>query len=74
MTTEEKKLLPAFLCNIASRVVWLRRAVKEDPVLRKVAARLERYTAPVPFEKELLSGNMDEVNHAVEQMLLNYSI
>lgn len=74
MTTEEKKLLPAFLCNIVSRVVWLRRAVEEDPVLRKVAAHLERYTAPVPFEKELLSGKMEEVNQAVEQMFLQWDI
>lgn len=60
-------LLPAFMCNIASRVVWLRQAIEQDPELKKVAHKLARFTAPMSFEKELLSGKMDQVQKVVDE-------
>jgi hypothetical protein len=59
-------LLPAFMCNIASRVVWLRQAIELDPELKKVAHKLARYTAPMQFEAELLSGKMEQVQKVVD--------
>jgi hypothetical protein len=65
MNTE---LLPAFMCNIASRVVWLRQAIELDPELKKVAHKLARYTAPMQFEAELLSGKMEQVQKVVDKI------
>lgn len=64
----DTKLLPAFMCNIASRVVWLRQAIEQDPELKKVAHKLARFTAPMSFEKELLSGKMDQVQKVVDEI------
>jgi hypothetical protein len=65
---EEEELWPAFMCNIASRVVWLRQTVEEDPELKRVAHKLARYTARMEFETELLSGRMDQVQTVINQI------
>ena len=60
---EAARLAPACVCNVASRVVWLRQIVKEFPL--DIQAKLKRFTDPLPFEKELMSGKMDEVERAI---------
>lgn len=56
------------MCNIASRVVWLRQAIEQDEDLKRVAYKLARYTAPMQFEAELLSGKMDQVQKVVDEI------
>lgn len=64
---ETARLAPACVCNVASRVQWLRRAIKEKPEIftPSVAMALKPFTDPLPFETELLSQNMDRVDAAI---------
>jgi hypothetical protein len=59
-------LLPAFLCNIASRVFWLRQALDKGEIPEEMKGKLARFTASLPFETELLSGKMEQVQRAID--------
>ena len=62
---ETTRLAPACVCNVASRVLWLRAAVKKHPELQAVSHLLKPYIDPLPFEAALLSGNYERVQEAI---------
>lgn len=53
------RMAPALVCNVASRIVWLRKKVLELPPA--IQAQLAPFTAPMPFEAALLSGRMERI-------------
>lgn len=67
---ETARLAPAAVCNIASRVKWLRDLIAKEPELftRAQIERLKPFTARIPFEEELLSSRMDQVDAAIQKL------
>jgi len=63
---EAARLAPNAVCNVASRVVWLRNKLSE--FTPDVQAALALFVAPMPFEKELLSGRMEDVDRAIKEL------
>ncbi len=63
---ENERLYPAFLCNLASRVLWLRQKMEKGEFDEETKRKLKFMTDPLPFEKELLSGKMEQVQSAIE--------
>lgn len=55
-------LAPALVCRVASWIVRLRKLADADPDLN---AKIGYLLGPLPFERELLSGRMDEVERAL---------
>lgn len=74
-TEEACRKAPALVCNVASRVVRLRKKLADlhddNPAMAMNLAQLERFllefTSVLPFEKELLSGDIEQVNSAFER-------
>lgn len=64
--SDSDKLRPNFACNVACRVVWLRQKLKSFPL--DIQRQLAPFTAELPWEKELLSGKMAEVETAIAEI------
>lgn len=64
LMVQKLRYAPACVCNVASRVLWLREIISEFD--RPTQKRLARFVAPLPFELELLSGNMERVDAAIK--------
>ncbi len=72
---EVARKAPAVICAVASRALRLREALakmNEQPHasaitfnLFELGALLRDYTAPLPFESELLSGQLPKVDDAI---------
>jgi hypothetical protein len=72
---EVARKAPAVICAVASRTVRLREALakmKANPHasgitfnLFELSALLSDYVAPLPFESELLSGQLPQVDDAI---------
>lgn len=60
-TEEACRKAPALVCAVASRVLRLREAIRTGKPYR-----IEDVTAPLPFEADLLSGDIGRVNAALE--------
>jgi len=57
---------PALVCNVASRIVWLRKkALSMPPDIR---TQLAPFLAELPFEAKLLSGRIEEVESIADKM------
>lgn len=67
---ETARLAPAAVCNVASRVKWLRDLIAKEPSLftREQQARLAPFIARLPFEEQLLSSRMDQVDEAIRKL------
>jgi hypothetical protein len=63
---EAARLAPACVCNVASRVVWLRKIMHEFD--ERTQARLAPFVSELPFESELLSGRMAAVDAAIKKI------
>lgn len=57
---------PALVCNVASRIVWLRRKAKDLPP--EIQRELAPFLATMPFEAELLSGKIEEIESIAQKM------
>jgi len=57
---------PACVCGLASRMILLRRKVRELPEVSQRA--LNHLLTPLPFEQELLSGKIDQVELAIQKI------
>ena len=65
------RLAPACVCNVASRVIWLREKLHEFD--SSAQAALQPFVAPLPFESELLSGRMQVVDAAIKKIGATYT-
>jgi hypothetical protein len=67
---EIARLAPAAVCNVASRVKWLRDLLAKEPTLftPEQQRRLQPFVARLPFEEELLSSRMDQVDEAIHKL------
>ena len=65
---EAARMAPACVCNVASRVLWLRRKVELGEFDATTAAKLAPFITPLPFEAALLSGKMDLVDMAIKKI------
>lgn len=67
---ETARLAPAAVCNVASRVKWLRNLLTKEPSLftREQQARLAPFVARLPFEEQLLSSRMNQVDEAIQKL------
>lgn len=65
---ETARFAPACVCQVAARVVWLRKLIDsaDSPFNHEARLALRPFIAGLPFEEELLSGNMDKVDAAVK--------
>jgi len=63
---EAARLAPACVCNIASRIMWLRQKLAEFDA--DTQRKLKPFIAPLPFEAELLSGRMEAVDAAMKKI------
>lgn len=60
------RLAPAAVCNVASRMLQLRKAINADPFDMREVERL--IAAPISFEKEFLSGDSLTVHNAIKAL------
>lgn len=72
---EVARKAPAVICAVASRTLRLRKKLEDTRnegnqsfSLRYVEDLLCDYVAPLPFEKELLSGDIAQVDHAIRSL------
>lgn len=63
---EAARLAPACVCNVASRVIWLRQMLHEFDA--DTQRKLAPFVARLPFEEELLSQNMALVDAAIKKI------
>jgi hypothetical protein len=69
---EVARKAPAVICAVASRTLRLRDKLedlrcgpKDSFTVRDIAELLSDYVAPLPFELELLSGQLPQVDDAI---------
>ena len=65
---EAATLAPACVCNVASRVLWLRQEIAKGEFDPATAAKLARFITQLPFEEALLSGRMSAVDEAIKRI------
>lgn len=75
---ETARMAPAAICHVVCRIVAMRKFLKDavdNKVIDNNTARLfDQFIGPISFEKELLSGRMEEVDKAIKKLGLLESI
>jgi len=59
------RLAPAAVCQIAARILTLRKILSEEPMPAGLKRRLEQLAVSIPFEDKFLSGNSAKVYEAL---------
>ena len=62
------RLAPAAVCQIAQRILILRKILSEHEMDKDLRRKLDQLARPIPFEDKFLSGNSVKVHNAIKSL------